>query len=121
MKFPLRPNGESNAGFDSYTDMQLSEAIKQNMKMLFLTIKGEYVMDPQFGIGLYGYLFENDVTISIDALKEEAFSQISTYMPYVDVESLDVVLDSNFQTMKVAVTFYYNGKTIPDIFEVEVS
>lgn len=121
MKFPLNPNGESNAGFDSFTDAELTHAIKQNMKMLFLTIKGEYVWDSDFGIGLYGYLFENDVTIQVEALKGEILGQISRYMPYVNVDDLQVVADSDRQALKVKLSFYYNGLNIPELFEVEVS
>jgi len=121
MKFPLNPNGESNAGFDSFTDAELTHAIKQNMKMLFLTIKGEYVWDSDFGIGLYGYLFENDVTIQVEALKGEVLNQISRYMPYVNVEDLQVIVDSDRQALKVKLSFYYNGLSIPELFEVEVS
>ena len=39
-------------GFDSFTDEEKSEAIKQNFKFLLLTRPGEYVMLPDFGVGL---------------------------------------------------------------------
>ena len=32
--------------------------VKQNMRMLVLTIPGERMMDPDFGVGLRQYLFE---------------------------------------------------------------
>ena len=31
----------------------------QNLKMLVLTIPGERIMDPEFGVGIYALLFEN--------------------------------------------------------------
>ena len=112
---------ETNAGIDSHTDSQTTEAIKQNMKMLLLTMKGEYIWDADFGVGLYGYLFENDVTISTLVLEGEIKKQISTYMPYVAVDDVNVELESDSQTLKVQLRFRYNGLSIPELFEIEVS
>ena len=33
--------------------------IKQNLKMLILTAPGERVMEPEFGVGLRNFLFQN--------------------------------------------------------------
>ena len=37
----------------------LTESIKQNFRNLMLTIPGERIMIPDFGVGLPRYLFEN--------------------------------------------------------------
>ena len=37
----------------------IPETVKQNLKNLVFTNKGERIMDPLFGIGVYSYLFEN--------------------------------------------------------------
>ncbi len=121
IKFPISMISETNAGIDSHTDSQTTEAIKQNMKMLLLTMKGEYIWDADFGVGLYGYLFENDVTISTLVLEGEIKKQISTYMPYVAVDDVNVELESDSQTLKVQLRFRYNGLSIPELFEIEVS
>ena len=63
IKFPIRINSDLNAGLDSHADIETTEAIKQNMKMLLLTMKGEYVWDQNFGVGLGGYLFYNGISI----------------------------------------------------------
>jgi len=121
IKFPINMNSETNAGADSYTDSQTTEAIKQNMRMLLLTMKGEYIWDANFGVGLSNYLFENDVSISTAVLEGEIRNQISTYMPYVAVDGIVVQLDSNNQTLKVQLRFRYNGLSIPELFEIEVT
>ena len=33
--------------------------VRQNLKMLILTVPGERIMDPEFGVGLKTYLFQN--------------------------------------------------------------
>jgi len=119
--FPVKMESETNAGMASFTDAQATEAIKQNMKMLLLTRQGEYVWDPQFGVGLYSYLFENDATIDTGFIEGQIEEQISTYMPYVAVDGLSVQIDSEYQTLKVQIKFRFNGQSIPELFEVEIS
>jgi phage baseplate assembly protein W len=119
--FPINMNSENNAGIDSHPNTDTTNAIKQNMKMLILTRKGEYVWDPNFGVGLYSYLFENDVTISTGFLEGEIRSQAATYMPYVQIDGINIQIDSDIQALKVQLRFRYNGLSIPELFEVEVS
>jgi len=121
MKFPLNPNSENNAGFDGFTDTDTSNAIKQNMKMLLLTIKGEYVWDSNFGVGLSGYLFENEAVLDTGFLEGEIRSQVGEYMPYVIIDGINIELTGESQSLLVQIRFRWNGKSIPDLFEVEVS
>jgi len=45
---------------DSYTMIDDFESlIKQNLKMLILTSQGERIMEPEFGVGIRNFLFEN--------------------------------------------------------------
>ena len=48
----------------------LRETIQQNLKMLILTMPGERIMEPDFGVGLYRFLF--------DSVSEDTFSRAST-------------------------------------------
>ena len=119
--FPINMNSDNNAGIDSHPNTDTTNAIKQNMRMLLLTRKGEYVWDPNFGVGLHNYLFENDTTISTGFLEGEIKSQSATYMPYVQIDEINIQIDSDIQTLKVQLRFRYNGLSIPELFEVEVS
>ena len=119
--FPISMGGEESVGIQSHADSNTTAAIKQNMKMLLLTRKGEYVWDPAFGIGLHDYLFENDVTISTQILEGEIRSQASIYMPYVQIDNVNVFLDSDNHMLRVQLQFRYNGLSIPELFEVEGS
>jgi phage baseplate assembly protein W len=119
--FPINMNSENNAGIDSHPDANTTQAIKQNMKMLLLTRKGEYIWDTNFGVGLHSYLFENETTISIGFLEGEIRKQIATYLPYVVVDDVVIRIDSDNQILNAQIRFRYNGLSIPDLFEVEVS
>lgn len=119
--FPLNPNSTNNAGFDGFTDTDTTGAIKQNMKMLLLTNKGEYVWDPNFGVGLSGYLFENESVLNTGLLEGEIRNQSRQYMPYVIIDGINIQVDGENQALKVQIRFRFNGIAIPELFEVEVS
>lgn len=74
---------------DGYTSIKkLKTLIKQNFKMLILTNPGERVMNPDFGVGIRQFLFENfesDVYARIDNRIRE---QTSIYLPVVSIESI---------------------------------
>ena len=75
---------------DGYTSIKtLKTLIKQNFKMLILTNPGERVMNPDFGVGIRQYLFENfesDVYARIDTRIRE---QTSVYLPIVSIQSIE--------------------------------
>ena len=56
---------------DAYTMIKRIKAlVKQNVKMLILTNPGERVMEPNYGVGIRQFLFENfesDVFARIDS------------------------------------------------------
>lgn len=124
--FPIDFEGETvelkktSFGASSYADQNPVEAIKQNLKMLLLTRQGEYVMDANFGVGLQEYLFETAITVSFPAIEQKIRSQVSTYFPYVTIESVSVTQGENEMTMSVRIEFFYNGIQIPEVFELEV-
>ena len=119
--FPIDMNSDTNAGIHGHPNDDTTSAIKQNMKMLLLTRKGEYVFDPNFGVGLANYLFENDATISIPLIEGEIRNQSATYMPYVQIDGVNIQIDSDNQILRTQIRFRYNGLSIPELFEVEVS
>ena len=45
--------------FDYEYIRDVTQLVKQNLKNILLTIPGERAMDPDFGVGVSTYLFEN--------------------------------------------------------------
>lgn len=82
------------------------QTIKQNFKNLILTNPGERMMDINFGVGLYQYLFE----LRGDAetlIRGKVYEQVEKYMPFIEVvdiifpASLDGVESPEILQMKV--------------------
>jgi len=75
---------------DGYTSIKtLKTLIKQNFKMLILTNPGERVMDPEFGVGIKLFLFENfqsDVYARIDSRIKD---QTQRYLPVIEITSIE--------------------------------
>jgi|TARA_R110000868_G_scaffold228243_2_gene481252 hypothetical protein len=97
---------------DGYTSIKtLKSLIKQNFKMLILTNPGERVMDPEFGVGIKQFLFENfesDVYARIDQRIRE---QTNIYLPVVLIRSIEFGRRTEDENL-LALRLEY---TIPDI------
>ena len=66
----------------------LRQTIRQNLKNLILTAKGERVMLPDFGVGLRNFLFENFTPAVLTNISDEIRSQVASYMPFVNVRRI---------------------------------
>ena len=67
----------------------IKEQVKANLINLLLTQQGERVNEPNFGVGLKYYLFEQN--IDIDSLNTVINEQINFYIP--EISLIDTVVD----------------------------
>jgi phage baseplate assembly protein W len=65
-----------------------SDLVEQNLKNLLLTIPGERVMDPTFGVGLATYLFEPNDPITYADIQAKIQQQVQKYMPFVQINNI---------------------------------
>tara|TARA_R110000824_G_scaffold102470_9_gene242918 strand:- start:1691 stop:2092 length:402 start_codon:yes stop_codon:yes gene_type:complete len=89
----------------------LGDVIKQNFKNLILTIPGERVMMPDFGVGLYRMLFEPMNSVTYQDISATIYKQTSKYMPFVSIETLRFDTndqDSSLDMNQVKVIIQYN-------------
>lgn len=119
----MNPDGNivySDFGAGSYADWQEVLAIKQNLKMLLLTRKGEYVMDQNYGVGLPEYLFDLHTDIDLSSLESKIFAQASEYMPYLTISNLVISTNPEQNILNIKMEFFYNGNEVVELFELEV-
>ena len=67
--------------------------VKQNLKNLLLTVPGERMMMPDFGVGLKRFLFESDSPLVYDSVASRIREQISKYLSYIEIT--DIVFNSH--------------------------
>ncbi len=82
----------------------LASTVKQNFKNLVLTTPGERIMDPNFGCGAFGLLFENYTPDVKDRFKSRVIEQAKAYMPFRSVRFDDSSIDSNL--ISIAINYY---------------
>ena len=93
------------------------ELVKQNFKMLLLTVPGERIMDPDYGIGLKQYLFEGNGSPQQAAINDAIVSQTRRYMSYIQLNKIDFGVPENspdFFPHTLSITIHF---TIPPIGE----
>ena len=112
---------------DGYTlTKTIRELTKQNFKMLVLTNPGERIMDPEFGVGILTYLFENNSVATQGRIRSRVRDQASKYLPHVVVE--DVIFNSinenpnvseNF--LGVSIVYSIERLAIKDVLEIPIN
>ena len=88
----------------------LREVIKQNVKNLLLTAPGERMMDPLFGVGLRQFLFEQNVVVFHEDVRNAIYTQIKKYMPFVQIVDIDIMPQVDLGTINI--TFEYSVPSI---------
>lgn len=104
------------------TTKTMGDAIRQNLKVLFMTSPGERIMIQDFGIGIRRYLFENISTSLVSNIKERIATQISRFMPYIKINKLQVDFGQDSRnTLSISLGFSVSGVINYSVFELSVS
>ena len=107
-------------GFSTFSESDLIDAIKQNMKMLLLTNPGELLFNAEAGCGLDRFLFELESQELANTVKSTILQQFSIYLPYVVITSLDVTLDPESNSMRISYVFDVDRLITQETFAIEV-
>ena len=96
---------------------EIGQVVKQNFKNLLLTNPGERVMIPDFGAGVRRLLFEPATAETYSALRQRISTQISKFMPFVEIEELLLLnpeQDESLSPNAVRLVIRYNVGSIND-------
>lgn len=119
-KWPLK-NGEKDA-FELYDDVK--DQISFYLKCLMLTSPGENLSDLNYGVGLRRFLFEQNLPSTRSSIESTVSSQISIYLPYLDVQDIQVgatSADIEENSVSLKITYYIPSDTIQQVFELDLS
>lgn len=89
------------------------EAVKEAIKNLILTDRGERLMQPLLGGNIRAMLFENNTPATIKTIQEMIKETINIYEPRATL--LDVIVQSSLDesTIEVGIYFYINNSEQP--------
>ena len=64
------------------------DLVRQNLTNIVLTTPGERIMDPEFGVGIKRFLFENRTSAVTSTIKNIISGQVKKYMPFVTIDNV---------------------------------
>ena len=96
---------------------------RQHMKVLLLTAPGERMFDPEFGVGLRNYLFEQNHHTTYDQIDSKIRSQVSNYLPYIKIKGINFsttpVLAGDDHILNIGVEYYVVPLKLSDRLSIE--
>lgn len=119
-KLPLK-SGNSDT-FEMYDDVK--QQINFYLKNLLLTSPGENISDPNYGVGLRRFLFEQNIGSVRSSIASRISSQISIYLPYLIIEDIQVGADSqdiDSNSMTVRVIYGLPDDVTQQVFELDLN
>jgi phage baseplate assembly protein W len=71
-------------------NMTIKDVVRQNLTNLILTVPGERIMDPRFGVGLKKYLFESQGALVSAHMEGKIREQVRIYMGFVGINEINI-------------------------------
>ena len=75
-----------------WQETEYKQATEQNLRLNLLSMRGELLGDPYFGMILKQYLFEQNSYILRDILIDMVYTQIAIFIPQLKVERRDITI-----------------------------
>lgn len=89
-KFPVKLSSRGSIDESQYED-DVSEAIK----IIIATSMGERVMMPEFGCGIYDYVFESPNTTTLGLVEASVRSSLIYWEPRIELNDVSVSSDES--------------------------
>jgi hypothetical protein len=112
---------------DGYTlNTSLKEVARQNFKNLVLTSPGERIMDPEFGVGIRSYLFENNGPATYGQIEARIREQTQKYLPYIQIDQVqfgtqNVSSNISDNFLGVRISYIIKKLAISDALEIPIN
>ena len=97
---------KSNPVTGDFSTLKNEEAIKQSVRNIVLTARGEKLFQPNFGSSLMGMLFENYTPFMIDAIRDEIAISLQNNEVRIKILNIDVE-DDQYDLNALSVTVEY--------------
>ncbi len=110
--YPFRKS-EGTEGYFVSTSTTI-KAVKNNIKMLLNTNKGERLMQPNLGTGLRRFLFEQFTDDTVISIQNEIVDIFNQWLPFVGIKELDVSMSESSAIGKNKMTIFILFNIIRD-------
>tara|TARA_Y100001937_G_scaffold128299_1_gene203849 strand:- start:1762 stop:2205 length:444 start_codon:yes stop_codon:yes gene_type:complete len=95
------------------------EAVKNNIKLLLLTTRGERLMQPTLGLNLRRFLFEQFTDESRITIENEIVDTFRTFLPFVEIKDLVIGMNETDAVgkNKLTISVLFNITRDPNTLE----
>jgi phage baseplate assembly protein W len=118
IKWPLELNAK-NSGFTTLNEFNLIEVAKFNLRNILLTVPGERIMVPSFGVGIRTYLFEQSGQVDNGQLQGRIIDQVNTWAPYINIQNIDISFSE--KQMSIRIEFNVPSAELSDVLNLDVN
>ena len=110
---------DGSTGFGMITT--ITDMIKQNLMMLVLTNPGERIMEPEYGVGITQYLFQNFSDNVYSEIDNKIREQASIYMPTVSINEVSFYsLEPDSNKVSFRLTYSIPSIAVSDLIEITI-
>jgi uncharacterized protein len=111
--FPVRLTTEGRLQPAAY-----EESVRQSILIILGTAKGERVMRPDFGCGVYDLVFESQTAATAGKVSQAVQEALLTQEPRIDVLSVQVTPQSNREGETLLVNLHYQVRATNNAFNL---
>ena len=97
----------------------INDQLKTNFLNLLLTVPGERINNPNYGIGLKKLLFEN--YIDEISLLEDISTKVNFYIPEIKINSIKVKEDTDLYKVTIKIDYSINLDNTDDSIQINFS
>ena len=95
------------------------EAVKNNIRNLVRTNKGERLMQPNLGLNLRNYMFEQFTDETLLSVQNDIVDTFKVWLPFVEIRDIQVSMNENDSIGKntMSINIVFNITRDPDTLE----
>lgn len=82
------------------------DAVKNNIKLLLQTQQGERLLQPNLGMNLRRFLFEQFTQETLMDIETDIVDTFATWLPFVEIQDIKVSMDENGNIGKNKLSIY---------------
>jgi hypothetical protein len=99
----------------------IPEVVKQNFKNLIFTSPGERIMLPDFGVGIYSFLFEQNTEATYGLIRSRINTQTAQWIPQINIQDIDIgTTDEAPETMNLTIIYDIGDLAISDVLALRI-
>ena len=107
---------------DVVTDVKKGyNATLECIKLLLMTERGSLFGDPEFGIRLRRYWYEQNSYVVRDILRDEIFDQIQVFIPQITVQRSDITITQEHNKCTIHIKAINKADFQPSSYDVQLT